>query len=235
MKKLYEYILNNNLKESASAEKAVEKSELFMSMLLEYNEKFNLTAITDKDEIEIKHFIDSLQGSKYVKDENLDIGSGAGFPGIPLAIVNPEKKFTLVDSLKKRVDFLTAVKEKCGLDNVEIYHKRAEDISKSKKYGLVTARAVAPLNILCEYCLPFVEIGGIMLAYKGKKADEETEEAQKAIDLLGGKVEKQEDYRLETADGESERKLIIIRKERETPEKYPRGGNKPRLKPITNN
>lgn len=211
---------------------ALEKFELFKSLLLEYNEKINLTAITDEAEIVTKHFIDSLEGNGYTAEKNLDIGSGAGFPSIPLAIVNKNKKFVLVDSLKKRVDFLTAVKEKCKLENIEIYHKRAEEIDKTQKYECVTARAVAPLNILCEYCLPYVKKGGIMLAYKGKKADAEIEEAKKAMEILGGRVEKKHDYTLETADGESERSLIIIRKVKETPEKYPRGGNKPRLKPI---
>lgn len=228
MEETKKYLQHNNI----YSPEYVDKLGIFESVLSEYNEKFNLTAITDEREIEIKHFIDSLHGSEFVADTNLDIGSGAGFPGIPLAIVKPDKKFTLVDSLKKRVDFLSTVIEKCGLDNVRVFHKRAEELDKKQKYGCVTARAVAPLNILCEYCLPFAEVGGIMLAYKGKKADEETEQAEKAIELLGGKVERKVYYKLGVFGEESERALIIIRKVKETPEKYPRGGNKPRLKPL---
>ena len=228
MKELVTYLKQNGLYDPET----VEKFEKFFSLLSEYNEKFNLTAITDETEIEIKHFIDSLAGNAYLSENNLDIGSGAGFPGIPLAIVNPDKNFTLVDSLRKRVDFLSAVKEECSLGNLRVFHKRAEELDKNEKYGLVTARAVAPLNVLCEYCLPFVKSGGIMLAYKGRKADEEIDRAEKAIEILGGKVEKKVSYELNISGEEAERALIIIRKIKETPEKYPRGGNKPRLKPL---
>lgn len=228
MEELEKYLKKNNLYKSA----VVDKFRIFLSALSEYNEKFNLTAITDEKEIEIKHFIDSLKGSEYTADKNLDIGSGAGFPGIPLAIVNEDKQFTLADSLKKRIEFLEEVKRRCGLSNVEAVHTRAEDIRKDNKYDLVTARAVAPLNILCEYCLPFVKIGGLMMAYKGKKAEEETDAAEKAISILGGKIKKIEKYTLDVSGEENERSLIIIEKVKPTPEKYPRGGNKPRLKPL---
>ncbi len=213
-------------------EKCLEKLEIFSDMIIERNKMFNLTAITDKREMEIKHFLDSLHGSRFLSDRNLDVGSGAGFPGIPLAIANRDKRFVLVDSLRKRVDFLEEVKEACGLENVSVLHRRAEDMDRTEKFGCVTARAVAPLNVLCEYCLPFVKVGGIMLAYKGRKADEEIEQAEKALEILGGAVERKEPYTI-SFDGEvMERNLVVIRKTRETPEKYPRGGNKPRIKPL---
>ena len=213
-------------------EECLEKLEIFSDMIIERNKMFNLTAITDKREMEIKHFLDSLHGSRFLSDRNLDVGSGAGFPGIPLAIANRDKRFVLVDSLRKRVDFLEEVKEACGLENVSVLHRRAEDMDRTEKFGCVTARAVAPLNVLCEYCLPFVKVGGIMLAYKGRKADEEIGQAEKALEILGGAVERKEPYTI-SFDGEvMERNLVVVRKTRETPEKYPRGGNKPRIKPL---
>lgn len=213
-------------------EKYENEFEVFYSLLSEYNERFNLTAITDREEVYVKHFEDSLSACGYLGRTVLDVGSGAGFPGIPLAIANPDKEFTLIDSLKKRVEFLQTVINGCGLKNVKVLHSRAEDMDKKSKFETVTSRAVAPLNILCEYCLPFVKTCGIMIAYKGKKADEEITAAENAIKILGGEIEKKAEYKLKEKDGESDRSLIIIKKVTETESKYPRGGNKPRIKPL---
>lgn len=227
-----EILKNYLIKHKLFSDETLKKFADYFSVLLEYNQKFNLTAITDKDEIQTKHFTDSLYGNPFISNSVLDIGSGAGFPGIPLAIVNPDKHFTLVDSLNKRVEFMKTVCDICGLNNVEVLHKRAEELDKTKKFSTVTARAVAPLNILCEYCLPFVEIGGTMLAYKGKKADEEIKSSLNAVKILGGNIESVRTEKFMFGSEENERNLIIIKKERETPQKYPRGGNKPRLKPL---
>jgi 16S rRNA (guanine527-N7)-methyltransferase len=209
----------------------------FYDLLTEYNAKFNLTAITEKNEVYVKHFEDSLAGLKYISGGVLDVGAGAGFPCVPLAIVMrdsfPTVKFTAADSLKKRVDFLNTVIEELSLKNIRAVHIRAEDLNKNEKYDTVAARAVAPLNILCEYCLPFVKRGGVFVAYKGKSYLDEVEGAQKAIKILGGRVKNIELYKLNTPDnGVAERALVIIEKVRECDGKYPRGGNKPRIEQL---
>ena len=166
----------------------------FMKILLEENEKVNLTAITEENEIIIKHFIDSLTINKYLINANkiLDLGTGAGFPGIPLKIVNKDKEFVLVDSLNKRIEFLNKVKEKCELENLELIHSRAEDLAKNinyrEKFDVVTSRAVANLRTLAEYLLPFVKKEGICICMKGPNVDNELEEAKNSINILGGKI-----------------------------------------------
>ena len=216
------------------SEKQNEGLNLFAEILTEYNKKINLTAITDEEDVAIKHFLDSVKGLKFIKGKEkiIDIGSGAGFPSIPVIIMNEDKntKFVLMDSLKKRVDFLNYVIEELKLENVTAVHRRAEEEAKinRERYDAVLARAVAPLNVLAEYALPLLKIGGQLVAYKGK-AEEEEAEAVRAIKVLGGTKETTEKYLL---DGKYERSFVIVKKTSKTPEKYPRGQNKPRLMPL---
>ena len=208
----------------------------FMKILLVENEKVNLTAITDENEIIIKHFIDSLTINKYLINANkiLDLGTGAGFPGIPLKIVNKDKEFVLVDSLNKRIEFLNKVKEKCELENLELIHSRAEDLAKNinyrEKFDVVTSRAVANLRTLAEYLLPFVKKEGICICMKGPNVDNELEEAKNSINILGGKIEKIEKIFLKEND--MERNILIIRKIQNTPNKYPRKAGIPTKLPL---
>ena len=208
----------------------------FMKILLVENEKVNLTAITDENEIIVKHFIDSLTINKYLINANkiLDLGTGAGFPGIPLKIVNKDKEFVLVDSLNKRIEFLNKVKEKCELENLELIHSRAEDLAKNinyrEKLDVVTSRAVANLRTLAEYLLPFVKKEGICICMKGPNVDNELEEAKNSINILGGKIEKIEKIFLKEND--MERNILIIRKIQNTPNKYPRKAGIPTKLPL---
>lgn len=206
-------------------------------ILLDWNERMNLTRITDEDEMMDKHFIDSLTPTLVSAYEGtgkiLDLGTGAGFPGMVLAMVSPERDVHLMDSLNKRITFLDHVVEELGLTNVSTFHGRAEEAGRDKKfreqYGLVVSRAVARLPILAEYCLPFVRLGGHLIAMKGAEGVEEVEEAKKAIDILGGKLDEIVDLRLPGGD---ERHLVVIKKVKGTPAKYPRGGGKPRKDPL---
>lgn len=174
----------------------LEQFYLYMNLLLEWNGKINLTAITDPKEIILKHFIDSITIAPYLKNAQsiLDIGTGAGFPGIPLAILENSKDFVLMDSLNKRIIFLQEVIQNIALTRVQAIHGRAEELGKEKEhrehYDLVTSRAVAKLNILLEYMLPFVKVGGRCICMKSQEIEEELEEAKQAIELLGGKLER---------------------------------------------
>ena len=208
-----------------------EKLKAFTSFLKSENMKYNLTAVTDDEEIISKHFFDSLVGERFLeKGANAcDIGSGAGFPLIPLAILRGDCTFTGVDSTQKKVNFINSACAMLDIKNCRAVHARAEEIKPRESFSAVTARAVASLNTLCEYCLPTLRVGGVMIAYKGSSAEEEVSEAEKAINVLGGKVEEIFRYTLPT--GES-RAIVKIRKVAPTPAKYPRPGNKPRLKPI---
>ncbi|MDE5618442.1 MAG: 16S rRNA (guanine(527)-N(7))-methyltransferase RsmG, partial [Clostridia bacterium] len=176
--------------QSIGAPDLKKKFSAYYDMLIEWNNKFNLTAITDKDEVYEKHFIDSMLGAEFIpKCANVcDIGSGAGFPAIPLAMLKSGAKFTAVDSLNKRIAFLKEVIAALDIDNCCACHSRAEDWARMHResYDVCVARAVAPLNILAEYCLPLVKTGGIMLAYKGGDSDEEVNAARNAVDILGG-------------------------------------------------
>ena len=206
----------------------------FKTYLLEQNKLFNLTAITDEKEIEKKHFIDSLAAFPYINGSILDIGSGAGFPSIPLKIVYPQNNFTLVDSLSKRVEFLKRVFELLSLKNCAAIHTRIEDFGQKASFDTVVARAVARLNTLCEYALPFLKIGGVFIAYKtyGNSLDEEVKEAQNAISVLGGKTEqvvKVENEYMEDVN----HALVLVKKVKDTPLKYPRGQNKPKNNPLS--
>ena len=211
-----------------------ERFEAFKNLLLDYNNKFNLTAITDEKDIYIKHFLDCVSGDMFFEEcvSVVEIGSGGGFPSIPLKLIRDDLQFTLVESTGKKCEYLKAVVDKLKLDCVQVVNARAEELGKDRKYrekfDVCTARAVARLNTLAEYCLPFVKIGGRFIAYKGN-CTEELEEAKKAIDILGGEIETTEKYEL--PNGES-RTLVIIKKVKRTPEKYPRGQGKERKCPL---
>ncbi|WP_300558559.1 16S rRNA (guanine(527)-N(7))-methyltransferase RsmG [Companilactobacillus sp.] len=214
--------------------------EDYFHELVETNKVMNLTSITEKEQVYLKHFYDSLILDFF--DEGLltdeltlcDVGSGAGFPSIPLKIVNPNLKITIIDSLNKRINFLKGLVDKLGLENVSLVHGRAEELGQNKQYrenfDLVTARAVASMTVLTELCLPFVKKGGQFIAMKADKADEELQEATYAIALLGGKVEKQESFALPNDEGL--RNLIFVDKTKETPNKYPRKPGTPSKKPL---
>lgn len=213
----------------------LEKLKTYYQYLVEYNENVNLTAITDKDEVYNKHFLDSLASIKYIPQNATvcDIGTGAGFPGMVLKIFRDDIKLILVDSLQKRVVFLNNLANILHLNNIEVIHARAEDIMFKNKYlnsiDIVVARAVANMNTLVEYCLPFVNIGGKFIAYKSSNIDKELDDSKNAIKLLGGKIGITDKYDI---IGNFERNLIIIDKITKTDNKYPRGMNKPRLKAL---
>ena len=215
------------------SEETYKKFQTYFDLVVETNKFMNLTAITDEKDFETKHFLDSLLpwrefvGAKKVAD----IGSGAGFPAIPLAIIFPDKKFTLVDSLQKRVNFLNSTIEKLGLENCAAVHSRAEDFAKEgrEKFDVVTARAVASLNILLEYTAPLCRTGGKVVAYKGSAAEEEICAARNAASVLGLKLEKTCDFVLPS--GET-RAVPVYKKIKPCDKKYPRGGNKPRTNPL---
>ncbi|KWZ94529.1 MAG: 16S rRNA (guanine(527)-N(7))-methyltransferase RsmG [Anaerococcus sp.] len=209
----------------------MDKFVKYQEMLIETNKKFNLTSIDDPKEIKIKHFEDSLTIKNYINKgmKVLDIGSGAGFPGIPLRI---EKDFdlTLIDSVNKKVNFMNEVIEELGLDNTRAIHVRAEDFAKDhrEEFDLVISRAVANLSTLLEYGLPFLKVGGIFIAMKGPKAEEEIEEAQNALKILGGEL-----INIDTIDLHGNtRKNILIKKVRSTKKKYPRGKNQAKKNPL---
>ena len=214
--------------------KAGVRKKKYASLLQQWNEKMNLTAITDDEGIAVKHFIDSISLLKYydVKGRVIDIGTGAGFPGVPLKIMRPDIELTLLDSLNKRLVFLDEVCRQIGI-SAELVHSRAEEGSRKpeyrEKFDLAVSRAVANLPALCEYCLPYVKGGGAFISLKGPDAENEIEAAEKAFNILGGKVENSERFLL--PDGSS-RTLIYISKIRPTPEKYPRRGQKINKNPI---
>ena len=216
-----------------------EKANLFneyKEILLDWNEKINLTAITNEKEIILKHFIDSCTILKYIqgKEKVIDIGSGAGFPGIPIKIMNQELNITLVDSLNKRVNFLNEVINKLKLTNIEAIHARAEELGRidkyREKYDIATSRAVANLSTLLEYLMPFVKVGGKCICMKGPNIEEELKSAEKAIKELGGELEKVDNFYLPNSD--IERNLIIIKKVKEINFKYPRKAGMPAKEPI---
>jgi 16S rRNA methyltransferase gidB len=215
---------------------SAEKFAVYMELLREWNEKINLTAITDEEGILVKHFFDSCSISEFVDNNSkiIDIGTGAGFPGLPLKIVNDTLNLTLVDSLNKRINFLNEVKNKLGLKNVETVHGRAEDVGIDnkyrEKYDFAVSRAVAELRILVEYLLPLVKVGGKVIAMKGPNIDEEVENSKKAVKLLGGEIERIESFRLGNTD--NERTIIIIKKIKNTESKYPRKAGIPRKNPL---
>ena len=211
----------------------IKKFYEYMNLLIEWNEKFNLTAIVEPKEIILKHFIDSLTIEKYINegDKVIDVGTGAGFPGIPLSIYKPKINITLLDSLNKRIIFLQEVIEKLEMKNIEAVHGRAEEFAKNRRemFDIATSRAVAPLNILLEYLLPFVKIGGTCLCMKGSNIDE-VDDAKNALEVLGGKIKKIETIKLPESD--IVRNIIIVRKVKNTPVKYPRKAGIPAKQPL---
>ncbi len=211
-----------------------ESYQIFREMLLKYNKMYNLTAITDEKEVIYKHFLDSLMGESYfLKGANVcEVGSGAGFPSIPLKIFRDDLSFTLIESTGKKCEFLKAVVDKLSLNGVQIKNIRAEDGARSElreSFDVCCARAVARLNTLAEYCMPYVKKGGVMIAYKGR-ADEEVLEGKKAISLLGGG--KISTYSYEMQEQMGSRTIVVAEKVNATPQKYPRGNGKERSAPI---
>lgn len=217
-------------------EEMQQQFEDYMKLLLEWNEKINLTAITEEDEIILKHFVDSLTISKYIKEGKsiVDVGTGAGFPGIPVKIVRKDVKVTLVDSLNKRILFLNDVIENLGLGDIETLHFRAEEFGQNKKYresfDIATSRAVANLSTLVEYLLPLVKVGGICICMKGSEIKEELENSKKAIKILGGEIQEVEEFYLPETD--IKRTIVIVKKISSTPKKYPRKPGTPAKEPI---
>ncbi|PAB58496.1 16S rRNA (guanine(527)-N(7))-methyltransferase RsmG [Anaeromicrobium sediminis] len=210
----------------------------YKDILVEWNKFMNLTGITEDREVMIKHFLDSLSclSLDYIKKDSsvIDVGTGAGFPGIPIRIYHDEVKLTLLDSLNKRIKFLQEVCTQNNLDNVDFVHGRAEDIGKKKeyreKYDIAVARAVARLNVLCEYCLPFVKVGGYFICQKGPTINEELEEGKKAISILGGELVEKVDIHIPYTD--LSHNVVVIRKVKNTPNKYPRKAGTPNKNPL---
>lgn len=222
----------------ALSEKQMEQFLQYYEMLVEKNKVMNLTAITEFDEVVEKHFLDSVSLTKQLDLHQplkvLDLGTGAGFPGIPLKIVFPELEITLMDSLNKRVLFLKDVISSLQLENIEAVHGRAEEAARNKKYresfDLCVSRAVANISTLSEYCLPFVKIGGSFISYKSSTIEDELEDGKKGIAILGGKVK--DVYKFTLPDSELQRSFVIIEKEKKTPKAYPRKAGTPSKEPL---
>ena len=215
-----------------------EQYERYFELLVEWNEKINLTAITDKDEVYLKHFYDSIAPILQGLIENqpirlLDIGAGAGFPSLPMKILFPELDVTIIDSLNKRINFLHLLAEELGLSRVHFYHGRAEDFAQDKafraQFDIVTARAVARMQVLSELTIPYLKVGGRLLALKASNAPEELEEAKNALNILFSKVEDNLQYELPNGDP---RYITVVEKKKETPNKYPRKAGMPNKRPL---
>ncbi len=217
-------------------EEQIKKFYIYMNLLIDWNEKINLTSIIKPEEMILKHFIDCLTIAKYIEEnsELIDMGTGAGFPGIPLKIYRNDLKIVLADSLNKRLNFLNEVIDTLKLDSIETIHTRAEELGKNKKYreqfDIATSRAVANLATLSEYLLPFVKVGGKCICMKGPDIDEEINIAKKAIITLGGKVVKKDVFNLPQSD--LGRSIVIIKKVKDTPGKFPRKPGTPAKEPI---
>ena len=214
----------------------IKKFFKYMNLLIEWNQKMNLTAIIEPKEIIVKHFVDCGTLLKYLENNEkvIDIGTGAGFPGIPLKILNESINITLVDSLNKRVNFLNEVVAELNLNNINVIHSRAEDLARNMEYrerfDKVVSRAVANLTTLSEYDLPFLKLKGKFLGMKIFEIEEEVNEARKAIRILGGKIEKVDKFTL--IDSDICRSIVIISKESNTPKQYPRKAGKPLKEPL---
>lgn len=235
MNQLIDYFNENQIPYS---DEIIRKFDAYRSGILQWNQFVNLTAIRDPQEFTVKHFIDSATCfclPEYAQaDKIVDMGTGAGFPGVPLAILSPEKEFVLVDSLNKRLKIIQELCQTIGINNVTTIHNRAEDMGRDsrhrEKYDMCVSRAVANLSVLCEYCLPLVKPGGVMAAYKGADADKELEEAKNAMKTLGAT-----EYRMEkTAIGQeaSMHRILIIKKTGKSPSKYPRKAGTPAKEPL---
>ncbi|NLG89447.1 MAG: 16S rRNA (guanine(527)-N(7))-methyltransferase RsmG [Clostridiaceae bacterium] len=209
----------------------------YLSELTEWNKKFNLTAIEEEKEIVLKHFIDSISAVPFLPKNSIsmiDVGTGAGFPGIPIKIVLKDLTVTLLDSLEKRVRFLNHIILSHCYDNMTAIHKRAEELAHVREhreaYDVGISRAVAPLPVLCEYVIPFVKVGGYFIAMKGSDIQDELKASEKAVDILGGSVEDVKNFLLPGTD--IKRHLILIKKIRQTPTMYPRKSGKPSKSPL---
>lgn len=213
---------------------ALDRFDTFAELLVEWNGKMNLTAITEPEEIEVKHFLDCIMLPKYFDLSNtktvIDVGAGAGFPSVPLLIYNPDLCLTMMDAINKRLTFLDTAVHAVGLE-ANLVHARAEDSGQDKNYremfDLATARAVAPMNVLAEYCLPFVKVGGYFVALKGSNDD--TEQAKEAIATLGGEVVSNVSYKL---NGTEPRSIVVVKKISQTPTQFPRKAKKISAKPL---
>ena len=217
-------------------EEQLQKFYKYMNLLIEWNKKINLTAIIEPEDIVLKHFIDSLTILPFI-DKNkkiIDIGTGAGFPGIPVSIMRNDVDMTLLDSLNKRINFLNEVIKILNLKNVNTIHSRIEDLAKNKKYretyDIATSRAVANLSTLSEYMIPMIKTRGISICMKGSDIEEEINKSKKAVDILGGKFKKIEKFTLPNSD--QKRTIILIEKEKSTPLKYPRKAGTPSKEPL---
>ena len=215
-------------------DKQIDNLYNYMIGIIDWNDKVNVTAIVDEKMFIVKHFIDSLTINGYIKGKEriIDIGTGGGFPGIPLKIFNENSKFTLIDSVNKKLNVIRDITSRMEIKNLEVIHARAEDLANKdeyrEKYDVATTRAVSNLSTILEYMLPFVKVGGMAVCMKGPNYINELNEAKKAIEILGGKFEKIETFNID----DSERNIIIIKKVKKTPEKFPRGQGKPLKEPI---
>lgn len=217
--------------------KNIDKFEKYKELILEYNKHTNLTRITEDEEFNVKHFLDSLSLFKtdlFVKDKKIvDIGTGAGFPGLPLKLYNEDLDITLLDSLRKRIDFLDGVIEELGLKKIRAIHARAEEIARDpnyrESYDIAVSRAVANLSTLTEYAMAFVKVGGYFISQKGPEYKEELKSAKRAIELMGGEVK---DVIHTPLPNDIDHYIIVIKKVKATDKKYPRGGGKPRKSPL---
>lgn len=233
--KLYEICKKNEIDLS---EEKLEQFQIFYDYMIEMNQVMNLTSITEEDEVILKHFYDSMSVVKYYDFESgehvIDVGTGAGFPGIPLAILLPEIQFTLMDSLNKRITFLKNVVEKCGLKNVECIHSRAEELAKDEeyreKYDICVSRAVANLSVLLEYCIPFIKKGGKFISYKSISSEGELTDSKNAQNKLCCKLKDNISFKL--PDTDNKRNFLIFEKFDHTASKYPRNNGIPRKKPL---
>ena len=221
------------------SDKQIEQLDKYYEILVEWNSFMNLTGITEYEEVMLKHYLDSLVLRLPIDGSNLnikliDVGTGAGFPGIPLAIMNPQTSFVLLDSLNKRINFLNEVCNLCNLSNVITIHGRAEEISRKdeyrEKFDYVVSRAVANMSTLLEYCTPFLKVGGQFISYKSGKVEEELSGAQNAMKILGCKLNISIDFQLQNTD--MDRKFVIYDKINKCAKKYPRQGGKPRKEPL---
>lgn len=216
----------------------IDKFKIYKDLLVEWNEKINLTTITQEDEVYIKHFLDSIScllSDKIEKNAKvIDVGTGAGFPGLPIKMIRQDIKLTLLDSLNKRINFLKEVCDNIGIDDVEFIHSRAEDGGKNPEYrqafDVVVSRAVANLTVLLEYTTPFLKVGGYMVCLKGPSLDEELKDAKKALEVLN--MEFVEDKEFEIPFDDRTKRLLILKKIGDTPKKYPRKAGKPTKQPL---